>query len=127
MDIINSLPESAEITVDKLEGVFTDDCIINIVSAPNPEAANKMILNYLIINNNYLNTSNDLLSLINQLEKITESPNLVAIVAELKAGLYCLIIIKFIALVITCLLYACKMFTWKKCLDIIKYSSTMAS
>ena len=43
------------------------------------------MLDYLIKD---ISTSEGLLNLCNQLEKITESPNLVAIIAEIKTGLY---------------------------------------
>ena len=86
LDIINSLPESVENTVNKLEGVFTNDCIIAILSAPSPVDANKMILDYLVKD---VSSSEDLLGLCDQLEKITESSNLLSIVAEMRAGLLC--------------------------------------
>ena len=85
LDIINSLPESVEYTIDKLEGVFTDECIVAIVSAPNSEDGNKIILDYLIKD---LDTLEDALYFCNQLEKLSESPNLIRIVAEIKKGLY---------------------------------------
>ena len=85
LDIIKSLPESVEHTINKLEAVFTDECLINILSATDSDAANKILLDYLIKD---MSTSEDLLDLCNQLEKITESPNLVTTIAEMRAGLY---------------------------------------
>ena len=84
LKIIKSLPELVETTIDKLDGMFSDECIVAAVSAPNPEAANKIILDYLLKD---LSTLEDLLDLCNQLEKITESPNLITIVDEMKTGL----------------------------------------
>ena len=84
LEIIKSLPESVETTINKLDGMFTDECIIAAVSATKPEAANKCILDYLLKD---LNTLEDLYGLCNQLEKITESPNLITIVDEIKTGL----------------------------------------
>ena len=83
-DIIKTLPESAEDTITKLEGVFTDECIMDILSASNSDAANKILLDYLIKD---MSTSEDLLDLCNMLEKITESSNLLTIMAEMRAGL----------------------------------------
>ena len=79
------MPESVEYTIDKLEGVFTDECIVAIVSAPNSEDGNKIILDYLTKD---LDTLEDALYFCNQLEKLSESPNLIRIVAEIKKGLY---------------------------------------
>ena len=85
LDIINSLPNSVEYTIDKLEGTFTDECIIAVVSAPNPEAANKIILDYLMKD---LDTLEDAFHFCNELEKLSQSHNLIRIVAEIKKGLY---------------------------------------
>ena len=67
LKIIKSLSESVETTIDKLDGTFTDECIVAAVSAPNPEAASKIILDYLLKD---LSTLKDLLDLCNQLEKL---------------------------------------------------------
>ena len=83
-DIIKSLPDSAEETIIKLEGVFTDDCIMDILRASDSDAANKILFDYLIKD---ISTYQDLLDLCNLLEEITESPNLLTIIAGLRAGL----------------------------------------
>ena len=84
LDIIKYLPDSAEETIKKLEEVLTDDCIMDILGASDSDAANKILFDYLIKD---ISTSKDLLDLCNLLEEITESPNLLTIIAEMRAGL----------------------------------------
>jgi len=77
------MPNEYEQSVGKLQSQISDDKLFVILNCSNCNVANKMILNCLI---EKLVCKEDLLDLCDQLEKISNSQDLMAIIAELKSG-----------------------------------------
>ena len=77
------MPDEYEQSVGKLQSLISDDQLFVILSCSNCNKANKMILNCLI---EKLNCKEDLLDLCDQLEKISNSHDLMIIITELKSG-----------------------------------------
>ena len=82
-NILHLMPDDYELTVGKLQNYISFDQICVILSSSNSTIANKLILDYLI---ERMSCREDLLDLCGQLESITASHNLKAVLNGLRFG-----------------------------------------
>ena len=78
------MPAEYEQSVGKLQNHISDEQIWIILSCSNCNVANKMMLNCLI---EKLKCKEDLLDLCDQLEKISNSSDLMVLITEIKSGI----------------------------------------
>ena len=83
-DILQLMPDEYEHSVAKLQSQFSDDHICNILSSSNCKVANNTLLNCLV---EKLSIKEDLLDLCDQLEKVTSSHDMTAIISDIKSGM----------------------------------------
>jgi len=87
-NIIQSLPNDYEKTLQILEDCLTDDQIGEVLTAPNYTLANKTMLNFIM---EKIKSAADVLEFCNQLEMITKlmpgQCSLIQIITELRTGL----------------------------------------
>lgn len=79
-----TLPGDYQQTLHKLQDTLTDEQMCNVLNCTNSDSANKMILDYLMAS---LKCKEDILDLYDQLEKLTNSPNLLHIIRHLREGM----------------------------------------
>ena len=78
------MPDDYEQSIGKLQNHFSDEQICDILCSSNCKVANNKILNCLV---EKLKCKEDLLDLCDQLEKITASHDLLAIIVDIKSGM----------------------------------------
>ena len=83
MPLLDNLPENFESSLGRLQQIFSDEQICDILSIQEPRASNQKILNCLI---ERVTCEEDVLDLCSNLDKIMGSQALASIVEELRKG-----------------------------------------
>ena len=84
MSLLDNMPENYELSLARLQQLFSDEQICDILGRPEARSCNQKILNCLI---ERVSCEEDVLDLCSHLEKIMGSPALVGIVEELQEGI----------------------------------------
>jgi len=77
------MPDDYEENVGKIQNYISDNQICMILGSGNSTAANKLILDYLI---ERMSCREELLDLCDQLETISKSDQLTAVITEIRSG-----------------------------------------